>query len=99
MKTNLETIKKSLDYLFEMYHKYAPTKNVEGIECYSKEGSDWLDSIIMLKRLAIIVETIKSVNNLICEEDFVEENGKYFFLWLEIKDKRLYEWLKEMFCE
>ncbi len=60
---------KETDYLVKMYEKYCPTKEVEGITCFTKEGMEWFDSIIKLKRASETLDIIKSN----CEFDFLEE--------------------------
>lgn len=59
---------KETDYLVKMYEKYCPTKEIEGITCFTKEGMEWFDSIIKLKRaseaLDIIVQKGVNVDNL-----------------------------------
>lgn len=68
----------SLDYLYEMHKKYAPTVDIEGIKCMSKESVKWLDSIIILKRdyekLKKVLEIIKEKGLSLNELWYIERN-------------------------
>ncbi len=80
----MKTTKEALDYLFEEYQKYAPTKMVEGMECFSKEGSDWFDSIIIVRRTLEAYQKIEkqlgidlsTLVKALTEKVYIYHNGK-----------------------
>lgn len=68
---------KENDYLFEMFQKYAPSQDIEGIPCFTKESAEWFDCIIYAKvkseALSIIIKKRVNVGNLF---DFVLDSDK-----------------------
>ena len=84
------TSKEALDYLFEMFQKYAPFQDIEGFSCHTKESNKWFDSIIICKKDLEVLEIIR--RNIYSSDDSLSlimddlRDGKDFYAikeWLD----------------